>query len=69
MAEKRIADDVVSAHENFAYPLGASLVQQEKSGVPTGKATTLDEAATVFQAQLKNTARDLDVLWGDWGRS
>lgn len=69
MAEKSIADEVASAHESFAYPLGASLVQQEKSGVPTGKAKTLDEAAAAFQEQLKTTTRELDVLWGYWNRS
>lgn len=69
MAEKRIADEVASAHENFAYPLGASLVQQERSGVPTGKATSLDDAAASFQHQFKNIAGELDALWGDFNRS
>lgn len=68
-AEQRFADDMASAHENFAYPLGASLVQQEKSGVATGEVTTLDEAAAAFQEQLKNAARELDDLWGDWSHS
>lgn len=67
--EQRVVDEVAAAHEDFAYPLGASLVQQEKSGVPTGDATTLDDAAAAFQQQLDDAARALDVLWGDWARS
>lgn len=67
--EQRIADEVACAHENFAYPLSASLVQQEKAGVSTGETTTLDEAATAFQQHLKDAARELDALWGDWSRS
>ena len=67
--EQRIVDEVAAAHEDFAYPLSASLVQQEKSGVPTGDATTLNDAAVAFQQQIKDAARELDVLWGDWGRS
>lgn len=67
--EQRMADKVACAYENFAYPLGASLVQQEKADVPTGETTTLDEAANAFQQHLKDTARELDALWGDWSRS
>ena len=64
-----MADEMTNAHENFVYPLGASLVQQEKAGVPTGETTTLDKAATAFQQHLKDAARELDVLWGEWSRS
>lgn len=67
--ELRVVDEVAAAHEDFAYPLGASLIQQEKSGVPTGEATALDDAAAAFRQQLKDAARELHVLWGDWGRS
>ena len=64
-----MADEVACAHENFAYPLGASLVQREKSGIPTGETTTLDETAAAFEQHMRDTARELDVLWEDWGRS
>ncbi|SPN97702.1 uncharacterized protein DNG_01215 [Cephalotrichum gorgonifer] len=67
--EQRIVDEVTAAHEDFAYPLGASLVQQERSGVPTGEATTLDEAAASFRQRLVEADKELECLWGDWSRS
>ena len=67
--ERRIAGEVASAHADFAYPLGASLVQQEKSGIPAGDTIALDDAATAFQEQLEDATRELDLLWEEWGRS
>ena len=67
--KQRITNDVASAHDNFAYPLGASLIQQEKPNAPTGEATTLDNAANAFQQHIQDAAKELDVLWRDWSCS
>lgn len=67
--EQRVADKLAGAHEDFAYPLGASLIQKEKSGVATGEATTLDDAAAAFATHLEDSTKELEALWEDWGRS
>lgn len=66
---QRVADKLAGAHGDFAYSLGASLIQKEKSGIVTGEATTLDDAASAFEKHIEDTAKELEGLWKDWSRS
>jgi hypothetical protein len=65
----RAVDKLTEAHGEFTYPLAASLIERETSGVATGEAGTLGDAAIAFEKYIEDAEQELDVLWADWGRS